>query len=188
VTEHAETFSSALRPIVFGADWCEDTRRARRHLRRLSVAHTYINIDEDLAGLERAKALNAGHRRTPVIDLDGFVLVEPTNAALTEALLARELLSAEEASTQLAVQNVGDVERAVRAGSGLLLTAIAQAAPRPLRWPLSLAGAALALTGLVGWCPVFHARGITSLNGPADRPAEASREAWLAPRELEAAR
>jgi hypothetical protein len=88
----------------------------------------------------------------------------------------------------LAVQNIGDVERAVRTGSGLVLAAAAQAAPRALRRPLMVAGAALTLTGIAGWCPVFHARGITSLNGPADRPAEASRTAWLAPRELEPAR
>ena len=47
---------------VFGADWCEDTRRSLRHLRRLSVAHRYLNIDEDLAALERALALPGGGR------------------------------------------------------------------------------------------------------------------------------
>jgi glutaredoxin len=56
---------------VYGADWCEDTRRSRRHLRRLGVPHLYLNIDEDLDALDRAKALNLGQRRTPVIDL-GF--------------------------------------------------------------------------------------------------------------------
>ncbi len=35
---------------VYGADWCEDTRRSLRHLRRLGVAHRYVNIDEDLEG------------------------------------------------------------------------------------------------------------------------------------------
>jgi hypothetical protein len=31
--------------IVYGADWCEDTQRSLRHLRRLSVAHRYLNTD-----------------------------------------------------------------------------------------------------------------------------------------------
>ena len=54
---------------VYGANWCEDTRRSLRHLRRLGVAHRYVNIDEDLDALARAKALNDGGRRTPTIDL-----------------------------------------------------------------------------------------------------------------------
>ena len=40
--------------------------------------------------------------------------------------------------------------------------------------------AVTALTGLSGWCPVYHARGVTSLNGPGDHPDEAERTAWLA--------
>ena len=55
---------------VYGADWCEDTRRALRQLRRLGIAHQYLNIDEDLDALERAKALNHGRRRTPVMISD----------------------------------------------------------------------------------------------------------------------
>jgi len=63
---------------VYGADWCEDTQRSLRHLRRLGVPHHYLNIDEDLDALERAKALNGGKRRTPTIDLGfgGAPLVE----------------------------------------------------------------------------------------------------------------
>src|SRR5205814_1675557 len=44
---------------VYGADWCEDTQRSMRHLRRLGVPYRYINIDEDLDALARAKALNS---------------------------------------------------------------------------------------------------------------------------------
>jgi hypothetical protein len=56
-------------------------------LRRLHVPHHYINIDEDLDGLERAKALNHGQRRTPTIDLGigGPPLVEPDNETLAGA-------------------------------------------------------------------------------------------------------
>src|SRR3982751_5056250 len=73
--------------IVYGADWCEDTQRSLRHLRRLAVPHRYVNIDEDLDALDRAKTLNSGRRRTPVIEMDGTVLVEPTNDTLTAALV-----------------------------------------------------------------------------------------------------
>jgi glutaredoxin len=56
---------------VYGAEWCEDTQRSLRLLRRLGVPHESIIIDVDLDALVRAKALNYGNRRTPTIDL-GF--------------------------------------------------------------------------------------------------------------------
>lgn len=167
--------------IVYGADWCEDTRRSRRHLRRLCVPHRYVNIDEDVAALERAMALNEGKRRTPTIDLDGWVLVEPSNAALTAALLERGHVTAEGAADRLAVQNIGDLERVVRIGAGVAGVLAATRMPRLLRWPIGMASAALALTGVVGWSPIYAARGLTSLDGPGDRPDEAHRREWTAP-------
>ena len=95
--------------IVYGADWCEDTQRSMRHLRRLGVPYRYINIDEDLDALERAKALNSGRRRTPVIDIDGATLVEPTNDTLTTALVERRHLTVEQTQERVVVQNVGDL-------------------------------------------------------------------------------
>lgn len=166
---------------VYGADWCEDTRRSQRLLRRLHVPHHYVNIDEDLDGLDAAKALNNGERRTPTIDLGmgGQALVEPDNDVLTEALVERQMLSQEEAHERLDLQNVGDVERVARTTAGLALVAGAGAAPRALRWPLRLAGIVTAATGISGWCPVYHATGVTSLGGPGDRPEEAERAEWL---------
>jgi glutaredoxin len=165
---------------VFGADWCEDTRRSLRHLRRLSVAHRYLNIDEDLAALERALALNGGVRRTPIIELRSRVLVEPSNDTLTDALIDDGDLTREEAGDRLMVQNVGDLERALRTGAGVLLVALAPRLPRVLRWPARVAGAAAALSGIAGWCPAYFAANVTSLQGPGDRPSEAARPAWIA--------
>ena len=168
---------------VYGADWCEDTQRSLRHLRRLGVRHHYINIDEDLDALERAKALNGGKRRTPIIDMGfgGAPLVEPDNDALTGALTEREMLTNDEVSERLAVQNVGDFERVLRTVSGVALLLAARFAARP-RWPLALIGTVLAASGLTGWCPIYHAAGVTSLEGPGDRPDEITRTEWLAPR------
>ena len=86
---------------VYGADWCEDTRRSLRHLRRLGVPHHYVNIDEDLDALERARRSAMAERRTPIIDLGlgGAALVEPDNDTLTGALVEREMLSHEEATS-----------------------------------------------------------------------------------------
>ncbi|NUR57062.1 MAG: DUF2892 domain-containing protein [Acidobacteria bacterium] len=164
--------------IVYGADWCEDTQRSLRHLRRLSIAHRYTNIDEDLAALERAKALTGGRRRTPVIDMDGAVLVEPANDTLTRLLIERGHVTADAAQDRMGAQNVGDRERVIRAAGGLFLLALATAGPRLLRWPLRIFGAVVACSGLTGWCPAYSAAGRSSLGGPGDRPAEASRSQW----------
>ena len=65
--------------------------------------------------------------------------------------------------------------------AGLFAIAAAQACPRALRWPLRIAGAALAFTGVSGWSPAYALAGVTSLDGPGDRPHESSRAAWFAP-------
>src|SRR5688500_3928701 len=167
---------------VYGADWCEDTRRSRRHLRRLGVVHRYLNIDEDAGALERAKALNHGARRTPTIDLGvgGSALVEPDNDTLGGALVELEMLTQEDLHERLALQNVGDTERLIRSGVGTALLLGGSLVAGPLRWPVRLAGLATLFSGITGWCPVYHATGVTSLEGPGDRPDEATRSTWLA--------
>ena len=167
---------------VYGADWCEDTRRSLRHLRRLAVAHQYINIDEDSVALDRAKTLNGGQRRTPTIDLGlgGPALVEPDNDTLSSALVELQMLTQQDVHERLGLQNVGDLERVVRAGTGAALVLAAGSAPRALRWPLRMLGAAAALTGITGWCPGYYTAGVSSLDGPGDRRDEAKRATWLA--------
>jgi len=166
---------------VYGADWCEDTRRSLRHLRRLAVVHQYINIDEDSVALERAKSLNGGQRRTPTIDLGigGTALVEPDNDTLSSALVELQMLTQQDVHERLGLQNVGDLERAMRAGIGTFMVIAAGAAPRSMRWPLRAIGLATAFTGATGWCPVYYSSGLSSLDGPGDRRDEAKRGAWL---------
>jgi mycoredoxin len=166
---------------VFGADWCEDTHRSRRLLRRLGLWHLYRNVDEDLAALEEATALGQGVRRTPVVSIEGIALVEPSNEALVSVLISRGVLTDAEAVDRLSVQNVGDMERVLRVSGGLLLYAAMRRAPALLRAPLSLFGAGLMLTGVAGWCPLYNSRHVSSLGGPGDRPGEAERAAWLRP-------
>ena len=170
--------------IVYGANWCDDTRRSLRHLRRLGVPHEYVNIDEDLDALDRAKALTGGERRTPIIDLDlgGAPLVEPDNDSLTGALVERDMLSNEVATERLAVQNVGDFERVLRTTAGAALLAASRVGPRGTRWLLGVASAVIGLSGVTGWCPMYHAAGVTSMDGPGDRPDETTRDGWLIPR------
>jgi glutaredoxin len=174
---------------VYGADWCEDTRRSLRHLRRLHVPHVYLNVDEDSAALARAMDLNGGKRRTPTIDLGlgGGALVEPSNETLTGALVEMAMLTRDDALERLSVQNVGDVERAVRTAAGAAILAAGAFSPRGARWPFGLLGVVVAATGLTGWCPAYHYAGVTSLGGPGDRPEEAEREGWVTRRTTDAA-
>lgn len=169
---------------VYGADWCEDTRRSLRLLRRLHVPYHYINIDEDLDGLDRAKALNLGQRRTPTIDLGlgSQALVEPDNETLAGALVERQMLTREQAHERLGIQNIGDLERVGRTTAGLAIVAGGRAVPRALRWPMRLLGMATFATGVSGWCPVYYAAGVTSIGGPGDRPEEAERGEWIVQR------
>ena len=171
--------------IVYGANWCEDTQRALRHLRRLGVAHHYRNIDEDSRALDRARALVPGStdRRTPVIDmgLGGTPLVEPDNDTLTSALVEVQMLTMEDAVERLAVQNVGDLERLARTAAGILIVSAAAAMRGRGRWVVRVAGAIVALTGVSGWCPAYQLAGVTSMGGPGDRPHETTRPGWLVP-------
>jgi hypothetical protein len=170
---------------VYGADWCEDTQRSLRHLRRLGIAHRYLNIDENSRALDQARALVPGStdRRTPVIDLavGGQPLVEPDNDTLTSALVELQMLTMDDAVERLAVQNVGDLERLVRAAAGILLFAAGASIRGRGRWGVRLAGAIVALTGISGWCPAYQIAGVTSIGGPGDRPGEATRARWLVP-------
>ena len=80
---------------VYGADWCEDTRRSLRHLRRLGVQHRYQNVDEDLDALLARPRSTAGFAGHPPLNLGlgGGPLVEPNNDKLTGALVEVEMLS-----------------------------------------------------------------------------------------------
>ena len=169
---------------VFGTDWCCDTRRSLRHLRRLHVPHQYINIDDHLDGLARAKAIGDDKRRTPVIDLavGGEALVEPSNDTLTGALVELSMLTQDEAYDRLAVQNVGDIERVARMTAGAAVLVAAATLPPSGRLPLAAVGLFAALTGLTGWCPAYYTARVSSLGGPGDHPREAERDGWVARR------
>ena len=165
--------------IVYGAEWCEDTRRSRRHLRRLGVRHLYVDVDQDTGALERAKELNNGRRRTPTIDIDSEALVEPRNETLTNALIRHAEITEDEARDRMQVQNVGDFERVLRASAGGLLLALAPRAPRGTPLPIAVLGTVTLLTGVIGWCPAYAAAGVSSIGGPGDHPDEAEREGWI---------
>lgn len=66
---------------MYGADWCGDCRRAKRHLDAAGVAYRWVDLTQDPAAKVMLAA--AGLRAIPVIATpDGRVLMEPSNAQL----------------------------------------------------------------------------------------------------------
>jgi mycoredoxin len=77
---------------VYGADWCGDTQRTRRHLDRLGVAYQYINIEHDQQASAWVKQQNDGKERKPTVKVGPQVLAEPSDQALEQALRQEGLL------------------------------------------------------------------------------------------------
>lgn len=166
---------------VLGASWCVDTARTLRCLRRLRVPFRVTDVDDQLDALQEITRLTGGTRRTPVVRIGSRVLVEPSNAALIEALEQDGRLAPSNVHAFEHGQNVGDLERVLRlAGAGLAI-ASTQPLPWPLRVPLRVVAVGLALTAVTGWCPVYDAQGVTSVGGPGDRPDESERDDWWSP-------
>ena len=72
---------------VYGAEWCPDCRRAKRILDERKVQYVWVDIDHDSVGEKFVIATNRGNRSVPTIVFgDGSILVEPSNAELSEKL------------------------------------------------------------------------------------------------------
>ena len=81
--------------VMYSTTWCGDCRRAKRVFDQLDVDHREVNIDADEAAAQYVVEVNNGSRSVPTIIFpDGDVLVEPSNAALTQKLVDAGLVGA----------------------------------------------------------------------------------------------
>ncbi len=71
---------------VYGADWCEDTQRTLRHLKRLGVDYEYIDIEQDEEARRWVLEQNEGKELKPTVEINGRVLSVPSNRELEESL------------------------------------------------------------------------------------------------------
>ena len=78
---------------VYGAGWCEDTRRAREFLDRLGVLYQYVDIEQDESAAAWVRGQNGGKERKPTVDIAGQVLSVPSDHELTGALRERGLMA-----------------------------------------------------------------------------------------------
>ncbi len=92
----AEGAPAAHGITFYGADWCGDSRRSQALLDRLSVPYIFVDLEEEPAAADWAARQNRGQRRTPTIAFGagGRILIEPSDAELTDALRAAGLLPA----------------------------------------------------------------------------------------------
>lgn len=75
----AETFD---RITMFGANWCSDCRRSKSLLDTLGVDYDYVDLEVELDGADRAKALS-GRTNIPVVVFpDATHMVEPRDSDL----------------------------------------------------------------------------------------------------------
>jgi glutaredoxin len=77
---------------VYGADWCVDTQRTRRHLDSLGIAYQYINIEQDQQASAWVKQQHEGKERKPTVNIGQQVLAEPSDPELEQALRHEGLL------------------------------------------------------------------------------------------------
>ena len=73
--------------IIYGVNWCWDSRRARRFFDKNKIPYTFINIDKDKRGEQFVLDANNGLRSVPTIVFnDVSILVEPSTSELTKKL------------------------------------------------------------------------------------------------------
>ena len=57
------------RITIYGADWCGDTVRTKRHLDSKGVPYDFIDIDQDKDGETKVIEFNNGKRRIPLVEI-----------------------------------------------------------------------------------------------------------------------
>lgn len=73
--------------VMYGTNWCYDTRRARAILDQNNIPYQWIDIDQDMEGRKYVEKVNRGYRSVPTIVFpDGSILVEPSNTELSRKL------------------------------------------------------------------------------------------------------
>ena len=72
--------------VVYGASWCRDTLRTKRFLNRNGVPYIMVDVDQDLQAAQRVKGWNRGYLSTPTLDIEGHIVIEPSDEELAGLL------------------------------------------------------------------------------------------------------
>lgn len=75
---------------IYGADWCGDTRRAKRHLDSKGIRYEFVDVDENEAAERKVIEFNRGKRRIPLVEVSSesgtISLSVPSERELEDAL------------------------------------------------------------------------------------------------------
>ena len=80
------------RVIVYGADWCSDTRHTMTYLDRWGVHYHYVDVERDAEAANWVREQNNGLERKPTLKIDDLVLSEPSAHELKKSLSEKNLL------------------------------------------------------------------------------------------------
>ncbi|MCB0005104.1 MAG: NrdH-redoxin [Anaerolineales bacterium] len=73
--------------IVYTKSWCGDCHRTKRLLDNYEIPYQEIDAEADPAHGQYIAGLNGGQERVPTLIFpDGSIMVEPSDAALSERL------------------------------------------------------------------------------------------------------
>lgn len=88
----AKPTSSQLQ--IYGSDDCPQTQAMRRRLDQLNILHEYVDIDADDDVEAWVREQGGGELHTPTIDVDGEVLVAPSEEAVQAAIRRHDMRNA----------------------------------------------------------------------------------------------
>ncbi len=80
--------------VVYGSDWCGYTQRTLRKLKGLNVDFRYVDVDAEPEAEKLIASWNNGRSIRPTLDLDGDILVNPSDDKLVEELKTHGHLTA----------------------------------------------------------------------------------------------
>ena len=79
--------------VMYGAEWCGDSRRSNRFLDSNNVEYTYSDVEADKSAADKVVEINGGAQSIPVIVFsDGTHLTEPSDIDLQAKLTALKIL------------------------------------------------------------------------------------------------
>jgi glutaredoxin len=79
--------------IMYCTKWCPACRRARNWFAEHNLDFTEVDITVTPEGAEQVKQWTNGNRSTPTFDIDGTIIINWNEAALTNALKEKGYLS-----------------------------------------------------------------------------------------------
>lgn len=71
---------------VYGRRWCAISQMARRQLDRMGVPYEYVDLDMHPELERRLAWMTGGRVHTPIVEVDGQLLMQPSQHELSWAL------------------------------------------------------------------------------------------------------